>query len=93
MRISAKYLGHLRDELGNEDSYDFPSDSKPHLLSEILKEFSKSKGNVFLKTIYSSDGTFKPHITVILDGKVILDDKVEINRDCEILFIPFLSGG
>lgn len=93
MRVSVKYFGHLKDELGTEESHDLFSDSKPHLLSEILNELSKLKGEAFSKSIYRSDGSFNPHITVILDGKVILNDKIKINKDCSIFFIPFVAGG
>ena len=93
MRVSIKFLGHLRDELGTEEAHDLFSDSKPRTLSEILKELSRRKGEAFSKTLYSQNGAFNPHITVILNGKVILNDKIEVSDNCSLLFIPFIDGG
>ncbi len=82
----------MKDELGGEESYTLFSDSKPHLLSEILDELSKREGEAFSRLIYRS-GEFNPHITVILDGKVITSDKVTLDQDSSILFIPYAAGG
>ena len=94
MRVKVKYFGQLRDLLGREKSYDFFTGSEPHLLSEILNELAIRKGEAFLKTIYKkSDGSFNPHISVILNERVILNDKIKVDKDCSILFIPFIAGG
>ena len=93
MRVSVKYFGHLRDIFGTEELYDLFTDTKSHLLLEILNKLANNKGEKFLKTIYKSDGTFNPHISVILNEKVILNDKIKVDKDCSILFIPFIGGG
>jgi len=93
MRVSVKFLGHLRDTLGIEESYVFFADSKPHLFSEILNELANHKGETFLKAVYKPDGSFNPHISIILNGKVVLNDKIKVNKDCSILFIPFTGSG
>ena len=92
MRVSVKYLGHLRDELGEEEVFDLFSDYNPHLLSEILDELSKREGEAFSRLIYRS-GEFNPHITVIVNEKVITSDKVTLDQDSSILFIPYAAGG
>lgn len=92
MRVIVKYFGHLRDLFGKEESYVFFKDSKPRLFSEILSKLANHKGEEFLKTVYRS-GSFNPHISVILNGKVILNDKIKLSKDCSILFIPFIGGG
>jgi molybdopterin converting factor small subunit len=91
MRVSVRYFGHLRDELGEEESYDLFSDSKLYLLSEILEELSKRKGEAFKKNIYSN--SFNPRITVLLNGNVVLNDQVKVDGDCFIVFVPFIDGG
>ena len=93
MKISVKYLGHLRDDLGAEQSYDLFGDSNPHHLGEILEEIVKRKGESFARKIYEEDGRFNPHITVILDGRVILNDQVLVKDGASLLFIPFVDGG
>jgi molybdopterin converting factor small subunit len=93
MKVSVQYSGHLREELGKEESYDLFLDSKSHLLSEILKELFMRKGEKFSKAIYQENGGFNPHITVILNGRVILNDQIEVSDDCNIFFVPFIDGG
>ena len=93
MRVSVKYFGHLRDIFGTEESYDLFTDSKPHLFSEILNELVNHKGEAFLKTVYKPNGSFNPHISVILNRRVILNDKIKVDKDCSISFIPFIGGG
>ncbi len=93
MKIGVKYLGHLRDELGTEESYDFFGDSNPHRLREILEEMIQRKGEAFSRKIYEQEGRFNPHITVILDGRAILNDQVLVPDGASILFIPFVDGG
>jgi molybdopterin converting factor small subunit len=93
MRVSVNYFGHLRDEFGKGEVFDLFSDSRPHLLSEILNELSRRKGVVFSRTIYRSDGGLNPHITVILNGKVVLDQRTKVKKDCSISLIPFVDGG
>ncbi len=78
--------------MGGEESYTLFSDSKPHLLSEILDELSKREGEAFSRLIYKS-GEFNPHITVIVNEKVITSDKVILDQDSSILFIPYAAGG
>ena len=93
MKIGVKYLGHLRDELGTEESYDFFGDSNPHRLREILEEMIQRKGEAFSRKIYEQEGRFNPHITVILDGRAILNDQVLVPDGAFIVFIPFVDGG
>jgi len=93
MEVTVKYFGHLRDLFGKEESYVFFKDSKSHLFSEILSKLTNFKGGEFLKNIYSSDSGFNPHISVILNGKVVTNDKIKLNKDCSILFFPFILGG
>lgn len=94
MRVKVKYFGHLRNLFGRERSYDFFTGSEPHLLSEILNELAIRKGKAFLKTVYKkSDGSFNPHISVILNERVVLNDKIKVDKNCSILFIPFIDGG
>jgi molybdopterin converting factor small subunit len=93
MKISVKYLGHLRDELGTEESYDLFKDSNPHRLGEFLAEIVQRKGATFARKIYLEDGRFNPNITVILDGRAILNDQVMVEDGSTILFIPFVDGG
>jgi len=93
MKVSVQYFGHLGEKLGKEESYDLFLDSKSHLLSEILKELCKRKGKEFSKAIYHQNGSFNPYITVILNGRVILNDQIEVSDDCNIFFVPFIDGG
>jgi len=93
MKISVKYLGHLRDELGTEESYDLFGDSNPHRLREILEEMIQRKGATFSRKIYEEEGRFNPHITVIVDGRAILNDQDLVPDGASILFIPFVDGG
>jgi molybdopterin converting factor small subunit len=93
MKIEVKYLGHLRDELGTEESFDFFGDSNPHSLREILAEMTQQKGKIFSRKIYEEEGRFNPHITVILDGRAILNDQVLVPDGASLLFIPFVDGG
>jgi hypothetical protein len=93
MRIAVKYLGHLRDQLGTEESYDLFGDSNPHPLREILGEMTQRKGKIFSRKIYEEEGRFNPHITVILDGRAILNDQVLVPDGASLLFIPFVDGG
>jgi molybdopterin converting factor small subunit len=93
MKVSVKYLGHLRDELGTEESYDFFEDSNPHRLRDILAEIVQRKGESFARKIYEENARFNPHITVILDGRAILNDQVLVPDGASILFIPFVDGG
>ena len=93
MRVIVKYFGHLRNLFGREESYVFFKDSKPHLFSEILSKLANYKGEKFLENVYRPDGSFNPHISVILNGTVILNDKIKLSKDCSILFIPFIGGG
>lgn len=93
MKISVKYLGHLRDDLGTEEFYDSFGDSDPHRLGEILAEIVQRKGESFARKIYGEDGRFNPHITVILDGRAILNDQVMAQDGSSLLFIPFVDGG
>jgi molybdopterin converting factor small subunit len=93
VKIEVKYLGHLRDDLGTEESYDLFGDSNPHPLREIFKEMIQRKGEIFCRKIYEEEGRFNPHITVILDGRAILNDQVLVPDGASILFIPFVDGG
>jgi len=93
MKISVKYLGHLRDDLGTEEFYDLFRDSHPHRLAEILAEMVQSKGESFARKIYGEDGKLNPHITVILDGRAVLNDQVMVQDGSSLLFIPFVDGG
>lgn len=93
MKIGVKYLGHLRDELGTEEAYHLFGDSNPHRLGEILKEIVQRKGESFARKIYDEEGKFNPHITVILDGRAILNDQVMVQDGSSLLLIPFVDGG
>ena len=94
MIISVKYYGHLKDKLVvHEESYNLFSRGKPHLLSKIFNEISKSRGKVFSETVYLADGRFSPHITVLLDDKVVLNDQITVEKDCSISIIPLIGGG
>jgi molybdopterin converting factor small subunit len=92
MKVTVKYYGHLKHQLGAKESYSFPSEGQPYRLSEIMDGIAKRKGNVFADLIYRS-GEFHPHISVILNGNVVQDARTEIDRDCSLLFIPFIEGG
>ena len=92
MKVTVKYYGHLKHQLGAKESYSFPSEAEPYLLSEIMDAIAKRKGYVFADLIYRS-GEFHPHISVILNGNVVQDARTEIARDCSLLFIPFIEGG
>jgi molybdopterin converting factor small subunit len=93
MKISVKYLGNLRDDLGTEEFYDLFGDSNPRRLGEILAEMVQRKGETFARKIYEENGKFNPHITVILDGRAILNDQVMVQDGSSLLFIPFVDGG
>jgi len=93
MKIEVKYLGHLRDELGTEESFDFFGDYNPHPLREILAEMIQQKGIIFSRKIYEEEGRFNPHITVIINGRAILNDQVLVPDGASLLFIPFVDGG
>ena len=92
MVVSVKYYGHLKQRLGAKESLSFPSEGQPYLLSEIMDRIAKRKDNVFAEFIYRS-GKFHPHISVILNGKVVRDIRTEIAQDCSLMFIPFVEGG
>ena len=92
MKVTIKYYGHLKNQFGPDESYSFPPEGRPYLLSEIMDRIAKRKGNVFADLIYRS-GEFHPHISVILNGNVVQDARTEIARDCSLLFIPFVEGG
>jgi len=93
MKISVKYLGHLREDLGTEEFYDLFGDSNPRRLGEFLAEMVQRKGETFARKIYEENGKFNPHITVILDGRAILNDQVMVQDGSSLLFIPFVDGG
>jgi molybdopterin converting factor small subunit len=92
MKVTVKYYGHLKHQLGAKESYSFASERQPYLLSDIMEEIVKRKGSGFADLIYCS-GKFHPHISVILNGKVVRDARTEIARDCSVMFIPFVEGG
>jgi molybdopterin converting factor small subunit len=93
MKVSVKFLGHLREELGGEETYDLSGDSGPRRLAEILKELIQHRGETFTRRIYDSPGRFNPHLTVIIDGRAILNDQALVQDGSSILFIPFVDGG
>ena len=92
MKVTVKYYGHLKHQLGAKESYSFPPEGQPYLLSEIMDGIVKHKGKVFADLIYRS-GKFHPHISVILNGNVVQDIQTEIAQDCSLMFIPFVEGG
>ena len=92
MNVTVKYYGHLKEQLGPRESYSFSAKAEPYLLSGILDALAKRKGAVFADLIYRS-GEFHPHISVILNGKVVRDARTEIGHDCSLKFIPFVDGG
>jgi molybdopterin converting factor small subunit len=92
MKVTVKYYGHLKHQLGARESYSFPLEGQPYLLSEIMDGIAKRKGNVFADFIYRS-GEFHPHISVILNGNVVQDIRTEIAQNCSLMFIPFVEGG
>jgi molybdopterin converting factor small subunit len=92
MKVTVKYYGHLKHQLGAKESYSFASEGQPYLLSDIMEGIFKRKGNVFADLIYCS-GKFHPHISVILNGNVVQDTRTEIAQDCSLFFIPFVEGG
>ena len=93
MRVSVKFLGHLREELGGEESYDLFGDSGPHSLAEILGQLIERKGESWARRIYEGPGRFTPHITVIVDGRAVLNDQAAVQDGSSVLFIPFVDGG
>ena len=93
MRISVRFYGRLKDSFGKGEAYELFSDSKPHKLSEILEELSKRKGKLFTKAVYQPDRSFDPHLSIILNGRVVTSDNIEVDEDCTVLFIPYVAGG
>jgi molybdopterin converting factor small subunit len=92
MKINVKYYGHLKHQLGAKESYSFPPEGQPYLLSEIMDAIAKRKGAVFADLIYRSS-EFHPHISVILNGNVVQDTQTKIDQDSSLMFIPFIEGG
>ena len=49
MRVSTKYLAHLRESVGKEDTLDLLLNAKPFMLSKVFRELSDPKEEVFFK--------------------------------------------
>jgi sulfur-carrier protein len=91
MRITLRSFARFREIFGEEQTIETTSAATPKTVLSALCEEKGCKD-----TLFAADGTFHPHITVILNGRRLSAEEIEetslADNDALVVYPP-VSGG